>query len=266
MIVALRLLRDRRRSTLWWALALVALVVFTVALYPSVRGQASFDEVIADLPDAVKVVIGYEAGVRLTSPPGYLQGRLFATLAPLVMVVFAIGAGAQAIGGSEEAGTLEPLLANPVSRTRVLFERYVATVGLLFALTALFTVALLTLGAPVGALEGVSMPGLLGACAGVFGVALLHGTLAFAVGAASGRGTTAVAAATSVAVAGYLVQSLLGLTDVLRPLRFLTPWHWYLERNMLVEGASAAALVTPVLVSVMLVLIGWAAFVRRDLR
>jgi ABC-2 type transport system permease protein len=203
VIVAIRLLRDRRRSTLWWALGLVALVLFTVSLYPSVRGQASFDELIANLPEGVKVVIGYQAGVPLTSAPGYLQGRLFSTLAPVVMVVFGIGAGARAIGGSEEAGRLEPLLANPVSRTRVLFERYLATVALLFVLAAVFTAALLTLSAPVGALEGVSIAGLVGACAGVFGLALLHGTLAFAVGAATGRRTTATAVATTVAVAGY---------------------------------------------------------------
>lgn len=68
------------------------------------------------------------------------------------------------------------------------------------------------------------------------------------------------------AVAGYLVQSLLGLTDALRPLRFLTPWHWYLERNMLAEGAAPAAVVIPVLVSAVLLGVGWAAFLRRDLR
>jgi ABC-2 type transport system permease protein len=266
VIVAIRLLRDRRRSTLWWALGLVALVLFTVSLYPSVRGQASFDELIANLPEGVKVVIGYQAGLPLTSAPGYLQGRLFSTLAPVVMVVFGIGAGARAIGGSEEAGRLEPLLANPVSRTRVLFERYLATVALLFVLAAVFTAALLTLSAPVGALEGVSIAGLVGACAGVFGLALLHGTLAFAVGAATGRRTTATAVATTVAVAGYLVQSLLALTDVLRPLRFLTPWHWYLERNMLVDGPAPGAVVIPILGSVLLLLIGWAVFVRRDLR
>jgi ABC-2 type transport system permease protein len=71
--------------------------------------------------------------------------------------------------------------------------------------------------------------------------------------------------ATAVAVAGYLVQSLLSLTDALRPLRLVTPWHWYLDRNMLAEGPSAAAIVLPLLVSLPLFLAGWAAFRRRDL-
>jgi hypothetical protein len=37
----------------------------------------------------------------------------------------------------------------------------------------------------------------------------------------------AIAVATSVAVAGYLIQNLPGLTDNLRPWRVLSPWHWF---------------------------------------
>jgi ABC-2 type transport system permease protein len=265
VIVAARLLRDRRRSTLWWIGGLVGLVLFTVALYPSIRGQSSFDQVLADLPEGFKAVIGYEGGIPLTSPPGYLHARLFATLAPLVILVFGIGAGAQAIGGSEDAGTLEPLLANPVTRDRVAVERYLAMVALLVVLVAVLAVALVAVGPPFGALDGVPLSGLLGACAGVFGIALLHASLAFAVGAATGRRAPSIAVATAVAVAGYLVQSLLSLTDALRPLRLVTPWHWYLDRNMLAEGPSVAAIVLPLLVSLPLFLAGWAAFRRRDL-
>jgi ABC-2 type transport system permease protein len=265
VIVAARLLRDRRRSTLWWIGGLLGLVFFTVGLYPSIRGQASFDQVIADLPEGFKALIGYEGTVPLTSPPGYLHARLFASLAPLVVLVFGIGAGAQAIGGSEDAGTLEPLLANPVTRDRIATERYLAIVALLILLVAVLTGALVVLGPPFGALDGVSLGGLLGACAGVFGIGLLHASLAFAVGAATGRRAPAIAVATAVAVAGYLVQSLLSLTDALRPLRVVTPWHWYLDRNMLAEGPSAAAILLPLLVSLPLFLAGWAAFRRRDL-
>jgi ABC-2 type transport system permease protein len=183
-----------------------------------------------------------------------------------VVLVFGIGAGAQAIGGSEDAGTLEPLLANPVTRDRVAAERYLAVVALLLVLVAVFTVALVAFGAPVGVLEGVALAGLLGACAGIFGIALLHASIAFAVGAATGRRGPAVAVATAIAVGGYLVQSLLSLTDALAPLRALTPWYWYLDRNMLADGPAVVAIVLPLVVSVPVVLAGWVAFRRRDLR
>jgi len=130
---------------------------------------------------------------------------------------------------------------------------------------ATLTVALLAFGPAFGVLDGVALSGLLGACAGVFGIALIHASLALAVGAATGRRGPAVAVATAVAVAGYLVQSLLTLSDALAPLGAVTPWHWYLDRNMLAEGPAVAAIVLPVVVSVPVFLTGWVAFRRRDL-
>jgi len=205
MIVAARLVRDRRWSTLWWALGLVGLILFTVALYPSIKGQPSFDELLADLPDAFRSAIGYDAAVPLSSPAGYLQARLFSTLAPLLAVVFGIGAGARAIGGSEEAGTLELLLANPVTRSRVLVERYLASFGLLAGLVAVLAVSLLVLAPPFGALEGIPIGNVVGACVAVFALGLLHGSLAFASGSsvssAPGTGTwTATCSPTALAL------------------------------------------------------------------
>ncbi len=266
MTVAARLVPDRRWSTLWWALGLVGLTLFTVALYPSIKGQPSIEELLANMPEALRSVIGYQDAVPLSSPAGYLQARLFSTLAPLLAVVFGIGAGARAIGGSEEVGTLELLLANPVTRGRVLLERYLATFGLLGVLLMVFAAALLVLGPLFGALEGVATADLLWACAAVYALGLLHGSLAFAIGAATGRRGPAVALATTVAVAGYLIETVLAAAGDLRTLRQLSPWHWYLDHNMLAEGAAPAAVLFPVATSAILLIAGWVAFRQRDLR
>ena len=50
---------------------------------------------------------------------------------PLLLLVFAIGLGARAIAGSEQEGTLELLLSNPVTRRTVVAERYLAMVGMI---------------------------------------------------------------------------------------------------------------------------------------
>lgn len=266
MTVALRMLRDRRRSIMWWLVGLLFFVAFTVSLYPSVKGQTDFDDVMASLPAAIRAMIGFDAAVPLTSPAGYLHARMFSTIAPVLLVVFGIGVGAQAIGGLEEAGQLEPLLANPVTRTRLAVERYLAGVGLLVLLTAVLAAATVGLAAAVGALDGVRMTGLLGACAAAGALALLHQSLAYAIGAGTGRRGPAVGASAAVAVGGYLVYSLLSLVDDLAPLRYATPWYWYLQRNMLAHGVPAAAIIVPLTLSVVLLALGLALFRRRDLR
>ncbi|MGH8972816.1 MAG: ABC transporter permease subunit, partial [Acidimicrobiia bacterium] len=157
-LVLARYLHDHRRSAGWWALGMAGLVVFTVAFYPSVKGNASFDELFADLPPAVRALVGAQEGIPLTSPAGYLHARLFAIMVPVLLLIFGVGAGARAIGGSEADGTLELLLANPVTRLRVAAERYLAVVLLLGVVTGALIVSLVVTGPLVGLLDGVAIP------------------------------------------------------------------------------------------------------------
>jgi ABC-2 type transport system permease protein len=264
-VVFSRFLRDMRRSTAWWALGMVGLVVFTVAFYPSVKGNAAFDEVFDDLPEAVRTLVGAQEGVSLTSPPGYLHGRLFSVMVPVLLVTLGIGLGARAIGGSESDGTLELLLAQPVTRPRVVAERFGAVVAVLATVSATLTVALLALAPLVGLLDGIPIGGLLAANGAAFCLALLHTTLAFAVGCATGRSGPAVAVATSAAAGGYLVQGLAAVSGGLPLLQALSPWHWYLDRNVLINGLPAAAVVGPILLTSLLFAAGEWLFNRRDL-
>src|SRR5258705_2089129 len=114
MTMTVRLVRDRARGLLGWAASTFAIVTFSVALYPSIRGQTSFDDFINGLPKAMRDSLGLGSGVSFTSPAGYLQSRLFASFLPILLIVFAVGAGTRGLGAAEEDGTLELLLSNPV--------------------------------------------------------------------------------------------------------------------------------------------------------
>jgi ABC-2 type transport system permease protein len=264
--IAVRFLRDRRRSLLWWSVGVVGVVLLTVSFYPSIRGQQSFEDVYADLPDALKAMIGAGGEIAITSAPGYLQARLFGSLLPLLLMIFAIGVGTRALAGSEEDGTLELLLANPVTRRRVVAARLGATVTLVVGLGLVAAGSLLVLSPPFGVLDGVKVGYLVQATTAAVALALLHGALAFGVGCASGRRSHALGVATTVAVAGYLVQGLLSVSTTGHSLRVLSPWHWYLGRNILIEGAGATAFLLPLLVSTVVVAAGAWVFLHRDLR
>jgi ABC-2 type transport system permease protein len=143
VIVASRFERDQRRSNLAWGAGIIAVMAVTAAFWPSIEGSASLDEVIDDLPATLQSLIGAQAGVSLGSPAGYLNARLFATVLPALLMVYGISRGARALGGSEEDGTLELILANPVSRTRVAVERVLAVFAFVLALGGVAFVALL---------------------------------------------------------------------------------------------------------------------------
>ncbi|MBW8825979.1 MAG: ABC transporter permease subunit [Acidobacteria bacterium] len=266
MIVFGRFIRDRRRGLVGWSLGVVVAVASTLALFPTVKGQTSYNDLIDNLPRALRESMGLSAAVPFTSGPGYLQSRLFSTFLPILLLVFAIAAGARALGGAEEDGGLELVLANPVSRRHVLAGRYLGVVALVATLGAVALVALVVVGAPVGALDGVDRAGLLAAAVAVVGLALLHGTIAFVAGAVSGRRGPAVVAGAGVAVGGYLVQVLAASSPSLHAVGLLSPWQWLLARNMLATGPAWTALVLPVVVSAVLVVAGSTVFEQRDLR
>src|SRR5262245_66674443 len=102
--VLVQSVRERGRSLLWWTLGLVGLIGITVAFYPSIRDDPGLAEFGENLPESLRALfIGGE--LDLASPVGYLNSQVYAAVAPLVFLVFSIGAGAGAVAGEEERGT-----------------------------------------------------------------------------------------------------------------------------------------------------------------
>lgn len=264
MTIATRFLRDRRRWLLWWCLGLTVFVLMTVSFYPAIKNQTTFDDLYKDLPDAAKALVG-ATGLSLHSPAGYLHSQLFTSLLPIGLLIFAIGTGARAIGGAEDDGTLELLLANPVSRTRVALQRIAAATGLTLLLGVVGMASIVALSAPFQLLEGVSIANLLAACAAALCLALLHGSLAFALGCSLGGRGLAIAVASAVAVGGYVLFGLIS-AGVIESARFFVPWHWYLSRNIIAQGPGIESFLAPLGLSAALVALGVWRFGPRDLR
>jgi len=83
-------------------------------------------------------------------------------------------------------------------------------------------------------------------------IAGLFSTLALAVGAATGRRGTALAVASGVAVAGYVLRAIGNLTGS-SWMTSVSPFHWYLGSDPLgtggVSGAGVALLLAVTVVS-----------------
>ena len=109
-----RALFDQRRSIGWWAVGISGFVVLLVLYWPSIRNQGEdLQRIVDSMPAAMKAFSGDLSA--FTSAPGYLQGELFALALPILLVVYAIGRGSDAIAGEEERGHLEMTLAEPIS-------------------------------------------------------------------------------------------------------------------------------------------------------
>ena len=253
--------RDQRRSLIAWSIGVGAVVAMYAAFYPSIKSSAADLQAYMDnLPDAIRNIVAAE---DYTSPVGYLESEFFNTMGPLIVVIFTIGAGARAIAGEEESGTLDLLLSAPVRRRQVLATKAAAIVGSALALAAVAAVAIAVLGPPFDL--SVPLGDLLAACTMLALLGLAFGGMALAIGTATGRRTLALAVAGSLAVLAFIVNAVGPTVDWLRPLRPLSPFRWYQDPDVLSGGLHPTNVLVLSGVALVTYAIAQLAFERRDL-
>jgi ABC-2 type transport system permease protein len=261
--VLLKALNDSRRALAWWSLGLMALVAMMVSVYPSVRGNDSLNRLVQDYPEALKAFIAFGGTVDYTSAAGYLGSELFSFMVPLLLIVAAIGAGARGIAGEEDHGTLDLLLANPISRRRLVVEKLGALVaqlaGLAIGLWSALAIGTTLAGMDIGAgrLAAATLDAAL--------LALLFGALALLVGSATGRHGIAVAVPAAAAVAAYLVNALAAIVGALEPAQKASPFYHYVAGDPLRHGLALDHTALLVVLALALAVMAPIAFGRRDL-
>ena len=209
---------DARRSLVGWAVAISAVAATYAAFWPTVD-TPQMQQALRNYPEGVLQAFNYD---DLTSAAGYLGSSVYGLLVPLLVAVFAIAFGTRAVAGDEEAGTLDLLLAHPVSRTRVALQRFAALAAALALVGVVLWLAMLAISGPAR-LEGVTAAELAAMTTqlALFGACL--GALAFAVGAATGRRPLALGAAAGVAVLTYLANGVFPQVEGLEWTRDLSP-------------------------------------------
>src|SRR5262245_40031862 len=199
--IAVQTLRGMRRSLVWWSLGMAGIAAVWIPVYPTVRDSPQLNELIQNYPEALKSFVGFGGSLDYTTGAGYLGSELFALTIPLVLIIAAVAAGARAIAGEEERGTLDLLLANPVSRLRVVWEKLGALLAEMLVLALVLWLAL-WIGARAVDMK-VSGVHILAGTIDAIVLALMFGCIALLVGAATGRRGAAIAVTAALAVGCY---------------------------------------------------------------
>lgn len=256
-------LRDYRRSILGWGLGLAALTLMQLAVYPSVHSQgAKMRDLVNSYPSAFKAMFGME-GVDFTSGPGYLSTETFSLLAPLMLIGLGIALGTGAIAGEEERGTLELLMANPVSRTRVLAAKALGSLSALVAAAVMLYLATLVGAA---AFDMSVSPGMLAeATCAVLVLACACSGVTLLAGAATGKRGVAIAAGAGFAVISYFIDSLAEMTTIVKPWRVVSIFHQASATGALRNALGIAGPAATAAFAVACFLAAVYLFARRDI-
>lgn len=251
-------MRDQRRSLVLWSIALIAVCGIYIGVYPAIGGD-EMAAMVDGLPEGMSTALGYD---QMTSAAGYLSSTVYGLLGPILLLVFAIATGTRLLAGHEEDGTLELEFTSPVSRSRVLLERTVALWLNIVALVAVLTLA--TIGLVTALDLDVELGNILAGSAGLLLLVIGFGTIALAVGAATGRRAIGLGVAAALAVLGFVLDALGPMVDV-DWMTAVSPFSWYLAERPLETGPDASGLALLAAIPIIATAAALARFTRRDL-
>lgn len=256
-------LRQRKWSIIWWAIGVSALIILTLAFYPTIRDQTSqLDQSFNDLPQSAKALMTDTQD--LFSPVGYLSSQLFYLNLPMLLTVLAISLGTGLVAKEESSGTIELLLSRPISRTRLIAQKALA------GIVILAFVSLVSLLATVLMCKLINMNVSLGyiAIATVYAAALasLYGAIAYFMASLGRSGRLAsIGVAAFIALVGYIIASLASAVSWLKwPAKF-TPNHYYKPGEILQGNYRWWPFICFLLITLALGILAAVVFRRRDL-
>ena len=252
--------RGLRRSVFWWSVGLGVLVAVTVAFWPAFRGSSGISEAIDQLPAGVIQAFGME---DFGTPAGFLRGNLYELFVPLLLACAAVALVNGQTAGEESNGRLELFLAQPVDRRVVFLARAGAAIVGLAVIVAAILVVQLAADAAIGLSIGT---GPLVATVILCGLlAVLHGSVAFAIAGARPRPSMVLGIGIGLAIIGYVAAALFPLSSLLAPWRHISPWDWAFGGDPLVHGAEPWRFVALVVPAALAVGVGSHVVTRRDI-
>jgi ABC-2 type transport system permease protein len=261
MTVSVKQLRDNRRGYLSWAGVIIAVAVLYAALWPVFGHNSGLASVVNSFPQAMKDAFHMTDYATAT---GYFSSTVFGLVVPILMAVFGISAGTQAIAGDEQAGTLDLVLAHPVGRIRLALARFGAVVAAIVAAGALLLVVILVIRVPAKFTE-LGVANLAAICLQLTLFGICFAAIAFGIGAYTGRRVVTLGAAAYLAVASYLADSFLPQISILKWTQNVTPFGWYLNGEPLRNGIQWGNCALLVGLAAIFVAVGIWQFNRRDL-
>lgn len=257
--------KNTLQRNLWqllgWGLTLGLVTLSLTLLYkPMVAQQSQLNSLMQAYGSNFMAFFG--GTLDVLSPGGYLDFGYFSYI-PIIAGIFSLLVGSGLILVDEERGTLDLVLAHPVSRTALFWGRFLAftcvTAGILFISWLGFLAGLSGTGWDVSAFA-LLLPHL-----DLFVILMLFGSLALFLSMALPSRTLAASLTGGLLVASYFVTSLARVSDKLASLNNFSPLNYY-EGGRALDNLNWEHLLALLGFALAFALLAWLLFERRDVR
>ncbi len=234
MIIFLREIKANIKSLIFWSIGMALLIALGIGKISGMESSGqSINELVASMPKSIQALFGF-AGFDISTAIGFYRVLFLYILLSASLHAAVLGAGI--ISKEERDRTFEFLYVRPVSRTRIITEKFLAVISNILILNI---VALLV---SIGVLAKVSKDNItndiLLLMFGMLIIQLLFISIGMAVSVIVKNSKSATGIASMVVIITYLLSVVTDLNEKLAFVRFFTPFKYFGAKTVMDIGIS----------------------------
>ncbi|MBT3239975.1 MAG: ABC transporter permease subunit [Chloroflexi bacterium] len=254
-------LRRSRGAIIGWGIGLAVLAIMMGSLFDMV---ASSGDLMLAYVEALPEFAELFNMSAMSSPIGWLDVEYF-SFVPLIIGLFAGGVGASLVARDEEAGTLDLILAHPISRSTLFWGRLIANTIIIEILLIISWASLLM---TMTWSENFTIPAwdLILPFISLFNILMVFMTISLLFSMIlPGRGMASMVTGMLV-VAGFFITLLSGLVEELERAADFSPLTYLETTSAIDNGLNMTWFSVFTAIYLFLAILSWQLFLRRDIR
>jgi ABC-2 type transport system permease protein len=255
-------LYDKRAFIIGWSLGLMALGFLMIIFYPAFHQDNGLDQLVKSLPPAFQSIVGNLSNLKQL--PSYIGSQLYDVRIPIFVSIFAIILSVSLTVAEEEKGQLRTLTALPLSRSRILWHKWLAIVMICLILS-IATVVGIEIGLSV-INETLDWLVLLRLTAMMWLLAVCLATIVFSIGLASGKRGLTMGIGVLLAAGSFILTTFAMSVEWLQPYERLSLLHYFPAVDVATSGIELRDVIVYVGLIGLFLLVGIMNFRRRDIQ
>lgn len=232
--IFLRTIKDKKWTIIIYCLAVILFLWMYIALFPAFsKSFGEMEKMLSTFPKGFLDAFGFDSKA-FTTFEGYIGSEQFTLVWPIMIIAMMISFAGGAVAFEIEKGTIETLLAQPISRLKIFIAKYLAGVF------ALFVFVFISIGSifPLAKIYDITLNTenflKLGGLGFMLGLAIFSLSIFFsALFSEKGR---AIFVPAAILILMYVLNIISGLKESLKNLKYGSFFYYYNPSKLLIHG------------------------------
>jgi len=254
-------LRDQLNSIFWWSVGFVLISIYFCYLFPFISNNKEMIKMIDSLPPIIKNMLGDIE--FMTSPAGFFHLQPFSFSAPIMIVFYSISKGVNVVAGEKEGETLDLLLSNPISRTKMIYQK-VISISLALLIIHFFFFAGMVLGIELFAIK-LSIFRLMEAIVSLYVLSISFLTISVSVGVIFLNKRIAIGFLSGFTLITFIANAYGSAIKSLQIVVKFSPFYYNSGNSPIINGLDATLILIQLIIAISFFILSIVTFNKRDL-